>query len=70
MKGNKSTGIFLLTIPLLLFLAYIYLLFLSSYDLLIIKLTITATVGIVVTVFIWIGYTMVSASQTTKLSDE
>lgn len=70
MKGNKSTGIFLLTIPLLLFLAYIYLLFLSSYDLLIIKLTITATVGIVVTVFIWIGYTMISASQTTKLSDE
>ncbi|HET9774217.1 MAG TPA: hypothetical protein VMS35_04915 [Nitrososphaeraceae archaeon] len=69
MKGNKTTGIFLLTVPSLLFFLYVYLLFSSHLDLLIIKLTITATVGVVITVFVWIGYTMVSSTQNTELPD-
>ena len=34
MKSNRPTGIFLLIIPLVIFLIYIYLLFASSLDLL------------------------------------
>ena len=69
MRGNKTTGIFLLIVPPFLFLIYTYLLFSSRIDLLIIKLTITATVGVVITVFVWIGYTMVTATQNTEISD-
>lgn len=63
MKSNRPTGFFLLIVPLAIFLIYIYLLFASDYDLLLIKLSIVSTVGIIVSVFIWIGYTMISASR-------
>ena len=63
MKSNRLTGIFLLMVPPLIFLVYIYLLFASSLDLLLIKLSIVGTVGIIISVFVWIGYTMISASN-------
>jgi cytochrome c oxidase subunit IV len=70
MKSNRLTGIFLLMVPPLIFLVYIYLLFASSLDLLLIKLTIVGTVGIIVSVFIWIGYTMISTSNSNEITDD
>ena len=70
MKSNRPTGIFLLIIPPVIFLIYIYLLFASSLDLLLIKLTIVGTVGIIVSVFIWIGYTMISTSNPNEITDD
>jgi len=63
MKSNRPTGFFLLIVPPAIFLIYIYLIFASDYDLLLIKLSIVGTVGIIVSVFVWIGYTMISASN-------
>ena len=70
MKSNRLTGIFLLMVPPLIFLVYIYLLFASSLDLLIIKFTIVGTVGIIVSVFIWIGYTMIFTSNPNEITDD
>jgi hypothetical protein len=70
MKSNRLTGIFLLMVPPLIFLVYLYLLFASSLDLLIIKFTIVGTVGIIVSVFIWIGYTMISTSNPNEITDD
>ena len=70
MKSNRLTGIFLLMVPPLIFLVYIYLLFASSVDLLLIKLTIVGTVGIIISVFIWIGYTMISTSNPNEITDD
>ena len=70
MKSNRLTGIFLLMVPPLIFLVYIYLLFASSLDLLLLKLTIVGTVGIIVSVFIWIGYTMISTSNPNEITDD
>lgn len=70
MKSNRLTGIFLLMVPPLIFLVYIYLLFASSLDLLLIKLTIVGTVGIIVSVFVWIGYTMISTSNPNEITDD
>jgi cytochrome c oxidase subunit IV len=70
MKSNRLTGIFLLMVPPLIFLVYVYLLFASTLDLLIIKITIVGTVGIIVSVFIWIGYTMVSTSNPNETTDD
>lgn len=70
MKSNRLTGIFLLMVPPLIFLVYVYLLFASSLDLLIIKFTIVGTVGIIVSVFIWIGYTMISTSNPNEITDD
>ena len=70
MKSNRLTGIFLLMVPPLIFLVYIYLLFASSLDLFLIKLTIVGTVGIIVSVFIWIGYTMISTSNPNEITDD
>ena len=70
MKSNKPTGLFLLISPPAIFLIYIYLLFASDYDLLLIKFSIAGTIGIIVTVFIWIGYTMISASNHNEITDD
>ena len=70
MKSNRPTGIFLLIIPPVIFVIYIYLLFASSLDLLLIKLTIVGTAGIIVSVFIWIGYTMISTSNPNEITDD
>ena len=70
MKSNRPTGIFLLIIPPVIFLIYIYLLFASSLDLLLIKLTIVGTAGIIVSLFIWIGYTMISTSNANEITDD
>jgi hypothetical protein len=70
MKSNRPTGIFLLIVPIVIFVIYIYLLCASNLDLLLIKLTIVGTVGIIVSVFIWIGYTMISTSNPNEITDD
>ena len=70
MKSNRPTGIFLLIVPTVIFLISIYPLFASNLDLLLIKLTIIGTVGIIVSVFIWIGYTMISTSNPNEITDD
>ena len=70
MKNNRPTGFFLLIVPPTIFIIYIYLLFASDYDLLLIKLSIVGTVGIIISVFVWIGYTMISASSQNEITDD
>ncbi|HET7642683.1 MAG TPA: hypothetical protein VFK40_04175 [Nitrososphaeraceae archaeon] len=70
MKSNKPTGFFLLVVPPTIFIIYVYLVFASNFDLLLIKLSIVFTVGLIVSVFIWIGYTMVSASNDTEITGD
>ena len=70
MKSNKPTGFFLLVVPPIIFLIYVYLVFASKFDLLLIKLSIVFTVGLIVSVFIWIGYTMVSASNHAEITGD
>ena len=70
MKNNRPTGFLLLIVPPAIFIIYIYLLFASDYDLLLMKLSIVGTVGIIISVFVWIGYTMISASNNTEITDD
>ncbi|HEX5186643.1 MAG TPA: hypothetical protein VFV86_07105 [Nitrososphaeraceae archaeon] len=70
MKSNKPTGFFLLVVPPTIFIIYLYLVFASNFDLLLIKLSIVFTVGLIVSVFIWIGYTMISASNHTEITGD
>jgi hypothetical protein len=49
MKSNRPTGIFLLIVPIVIFVIYI---------------------GIIVSVFIWIGYTMISTSNPNEITDD
>jgi hypothetical protein len=70
MKSNKPTGFFLLVVPPTIFIIYVYLVFASNFDLLLIKLSIVFTVGLIVSVFIWIGYTMVSASNDNEITGD
>lgn len=70
MKSNKPTGFFLLVVPPTIFIIYVYLIFASKFDLLLIKLSIVFTVGLIVSVFIWIGYTMVSPSNHTEITGD
>jgi hypothetical protein len=60
MKQNKIIGLVLLIIPSLFFIFFSYLLF-THWDILVIKTTLIVIVGILMTVLVWMGYTMSSA---------
>ena len=62
-NNNKSTGFFLLTVPSILLIAFLFLIFYTNLDILVIKLTIVGLIAVIVLVFTWMGYTIVTSSN-------
>ena len=66
MKPNpirtKVTGLSTLGISIVGFIVYLYLILATQWDILLIKITIIAAIGAVVSVVAWIGYTMTTTS--------
>ena len=61
MRQNKIIGLILLIVPSLFFIFFSYLLLFTQWDILVIKTTLIIIVGILMTVLVWMGYTMASA---------
>jgi hypothetical protein len=64
MKKSSTShrlGVLILLISLIGFSFYTYLLLLSSYDILVLKLTLLSFVAAIVGVIAWMGYTMATA---------
>lgn len=64
MKKSSTShrlGVLILLISLIGFILYTYLLLLSSYDILVLKLTLLCFVAAIVGVIAWMGYTMATA---------
>jgi hypothetical protein len=61
MRNNKIIGIILLAVPSFFFIVFSYLMLFTHWDIFIIKLTLMIFVGIIVTVLVWMGYTMATA---------
>ena len=59
--ASHRLGGLILVLSLSGFIFYAYLLLLSSYDILVLKLTILCFVAAIVGVIAWMGYTMVTA---------
>ena len=65
MKGSKSAGFALLFLSILTLVGYAYLLLVSQWSEIVLKLTLLIIVGILATIMAWIGYTMASAPDKT-----
>jgi hypothetical protein len=63
MRQNKIIGLILLVVPLFFFIFFSYLLLFTEWDILAIKTTLIIIVGILMSVLIWMGYTMVTAPR-------
>ena len=63
MRQNKIIGLILLVVPSFFFIFFSYLLLFTEWDILVIKTTLTIIVGILMSVLIWMGYTMVTAPR-------
>jgi len=61
MRQNKLIGLILLIVPSLFFIFFSYLLLFTRWDILVIKTTLIIIVGILMSVLVWIGYTMATA---------
>jgi predicted DNA-binding transcriptional regulator len=70
MKTNplrtRVTGLSILGISIIGFIIYLYLILATKWDILLIKITIIAAVGAIVSVVAWMGYTM----TTTPVEDK
>ena len=62
-KGSRVTGAALLAVSILAFIGYAYLLLGTEWSMLVLRLTVLGAVGILLTVFGWIGYTMLTATR-------
>lgn len=60
---NKAIGFLLLIFPIIFFISYTYILFNTNLDIKLMKVTILAVIGIIVTVFSWIGVTMIISAN-------
>ena len=63
MRQNKIIGLILLVVPSFFFIFFSYLLLFTEWDILAIKTTLMIIVGILMSVLIWMGYTMVTAPR-------
>ncbi|HEY7226685.1 MAG TPA: hypothetical protein VH481_01005 [Nitrososphaeraceae archaeon] len=63
MRQNKLIGLILLIIPSLFFIFFSYLLLFTQWDILLIKTTLIVIVGILMSVLVWMGYTMATAPR-------
>ena len=61
LSNSHRLGILILVVSLIGFILYAYLLLFSSYDILVLKLTLLCFVAAIVGVIAWMGYTMVTA---------
>jgi hypothetical protein len=61
MKQNKIIGLILLILPSFFFILFSYFLLFTHWDIQVIKATLIVIVGILMTVLVWMGYTMASA---------
>lgn len=61
LSSSHRLGVIILVISLVGFIFYTYLLLLSSYDILVLKLTLLCFVAAIVGVIAWMGYTMATA---------
>ena len=58
---SHRLGLLILLVSLIGFIVYAYLLLLSNYDILVLKLTLLCFVAAIVGVIAWMGYTMATA---------
>ena len=63
MRQNKIIGLILLVVPSFFFIFFSYLLLFTEWDIFVIKTTLIIIVGILMSVLIWMGYTMVTAPR-------
>ncbi len=63
MRHNKLIGLILLVVPSVFFILFSYLLLFTGWDILVIKTTLIVIVGILMTVLVWMGYTIASAPR-------
>lgn len=63
MRQNTLIGLILLVVPSFFFIFFSYLLLFTEWDILAIKTTLMIIVGILMSVLIWMGYTMVMAPR-------
>jgi hypothetical protein len=61
LSTSHRLGVLILLVSLIGFVFYTYLLLLSSYDILVLKLTLLCFVAAIVGVLAWMGYTMATA---------
>ena len=62
-KTSRIGGFFLLIFSVTAFMIYAYFLLTTEFGLVVLKLTVLATVAILLLVLGWIGYTMSTAPQ-------
>jgi predicted DNA-binding transcriptional regulator len=60
-RGNRGTGVALLVVSIIAFIVYAYLLLGTEWGMLVLQLTVLSAVAVLLTVFGWIGYTMLTA---------
>lgn len=65
MKSSKPAGFALLFFSILALVGYAYLLLVSQWSEIVLKLTLLIIVGMLATIMAWIGYTMASAPDKT-----
>jgi len=63
MRQSKLIGLILLVVPSFFFILFSYLLLFTGWDILVIKTTLIIIVGILMTVLVWMGYTMATAPR-------
>jgi hypothetical protein len=59
---SRATGLGILIISIIGYVIYIYFLLGSKWDILLLKMSVIAAIGALVTVLAWIGYTMSTTS--------
>jgi hypothetical protein len=64
-KSSKPAGFALLFFSILALVGYAYLLLVSQWSEIVLKLTLLIIVGMLATLMAWIGYTMASAPDKT-----
>ncbi|HEY3094709.1 MAG TPA: hypothetical protein VGJ42_03010 [Nitrososphaera sp.] len=61
--GSRETGAALLVISILAFITYAYFLLGSQWGMLVLQFTVLGSVGVLLLVLGWIGYTMLTAPR-------
>ena len=62
-RENRIIGLILLVVPSFFFIVFSYLMLFTHWDIFVIKLTLIIIVGIIMTVLVWMGYTMATAPR-------
>ena len=70
LAADRSVGALLLLVGVLGIVVYLWLMFASPYDLLILKLTAVVAVASIFGIFAWIGYTMVTTPSVAPVMAE